>query len=91
MTEETPNDSAPTPPPPPPARARSWAPALLGLGLALAAVGQGIVALGTYPPFLILLFGIAAGLAWSMFGPAKNPKGAEPPKPVEILDTNTAE
>ncbi len=64
---------------------------LLGLGLALAAVGQGIVALGTYPPFLILLFGIAAGVAWSMFGPAKSPKGAEPPKPIEILDTNTAE
>lgn len=62
---------------------------LLGLGLALAAVGQGIVALGTYPPFLILLLGIVAGTAWGMFAPAKSPKGAEPPKPVEILDPNT--
>lgn len=64
---------------------------LLGLGLALAAVGQGIVALGTYPPFLILLFGILAGTAWGMFGPAKGLKGTEPPKPVEILDPSTTE
>ena len=47
----------------------------LGLGLALIAVGQGFAALGTYPPFLLLILGIVAGTAWSMFGPAKAPKG----------------
>ena len=57
----------------------------LGLGLALIAVGQGFAALGTYPPFLLLILGIVAGTAWSMFGPAKAPKGP-PPAQAEIVD-----
>jgi TM2 domain-containing membrane protein YozV len=47
-----------------------------GLGLALIAVGQGWAALGTRPPIVILVVGIIIGTLWSMFGPAKGPKGA---------------
>ena len=49
-----------------------------GLGLALIAVGQKWVALGTWPPFIILIVGIVISVLWGMFGPAKGPKG-EPP------------
>lgn len=47
---------------------------VFGLGLMLLAVGQGIAALGTWPPFLILIAGIVIGTLWSIFGPAKAPK-----------------
>lgn len=57
----------------------------LGLGLALIAVGQGFAALGTYPPFLLLILGIVGGTAWSMFGPAKAPKGP-PPAQAEMVE-----
>lgn len=53
---------------------------VLGIGLMMIVVGQGIAALGTWPPFLVLLAGIAFGTAWSTIGPAKEPKG---PAPVE--------
>lgn len=49
-----------------------------GLGLAMIAVGQKWAALGTWPPFIIFLVGIAISMVWSTFGPAKGPKG-EPP------------
>ena len=49
-----------------------------GLGLALIVVGQGIAALGTWPPFLILIAGIVIGTLWATFGPAKKPKGPPP-------------
>lgn len=45
-----------------------------GLGLALIAIGQGLAALGTWPPFIILVLGTAAGTLWSIFGPAKGAK-----------------
>ena len=47
---------------------------LFGLGLMLIVVGQGIAALGTWPPFIVLILGIVAGVVWSMYGPAKGPK-----------------
>lgn len=47
---------------------------VLGLGLMLVAIGQGWAALGTWPPFLILIVGIILGTLWSTFGPAKGPK-----------------
>lgn len=49
-----------------------------GLGLAMIAIGQKMVALGTWPPFIILIVGILVSMAWSMFGPAKAPKGEAP-------------
>ncbi|MGI9605131.1 MAG: hypothetical protein ACR2P0_03235 [Acidimicrobiales bacterium] len=49
---------------------------LFGLGLMLIAVGQGFAALGTWPPLLILVGGIAVGVLWSMYGPAKGPKAS---------------
>lgn len=47
---------------------------VLGLGLMLLAIGQGWAALGTWPPFLILIGGTILGTLWSTFGPAKGPK-----------------
>lgn len=59
---------------------------VFGLGLALVAVGQGLAALGTWPPFLLLLIGIVVGVVWSMFGPAKGPKASPTPTdPSTIL------
>jgi len=58
---------------------------LLGLGLTLIVVGQGIAALGTWPPFLVLIGGIVIGTLWGMYGPAKAPKGA-PPAAAEVID-----
>lgn len=54
-----------------------------GLGLALIAVGQGFAALGTWPPFIILVLGTIAGTLWSIFGPAKGARTAKGPVPVE--------
>ncbi|MEM8708844.1 MAG: hypothetical protein AAGE98_20440 [Actinomycetota bacterium] len=51
---------------------------VLGLGLALLVVGQGIAALGTWPPFLVLIGGTVFGVLWSTMGPAKAPKGPAP-------------
>ena len=58
---------------------------VLGLGLTLIVVGQGIAALGTWPPFLVLIGGIVAGTLWSTVGPAKAPKGP-PPAAAELIE-----
>jgi len=47
---------------------------VFGLGLMLIVVGQGLAALGTWPPFIVFIVGIGVGTLWSMFGPAKGPK-----------------
>ena len=59
---------------------------VLGLGLTLIVVGQGIAALGTWPPFLVLIAGIVIGTLWSTIGPAKAPKGPPPVEPEVIVD-----
>ncbi|MEO0493530.1 MAG: hypothetical protein AAF081_08955 [Actinomycetota bacterium] len=51
---------------------------VLGIGLTLIVVGQGIAALGTWPPFLVLIGGTIVGVVWSTMGPAKAPKGPAP-------------
>lgn len=58
---------------------------LLGLGLMLLVVGQGIAALGTYPPFIVLIVGIVLGTLWGTYGPAKAPKGP-PPAGATVVD-----
>lgn len=52
-----------------------------GLGLLLIVVGQGWAALGTWPPFIVLILGIVAATLWGTYGPAKAPKG-EAPEPA---------
>ncbi|GEM_PF-1602775 len=55
---------------------------LLGLGLMLTAVGQGMAALGTWPPFILLLAGPIIGILWARYAPAKGgppPATAKPP------------
>lgn len=51
---------------------------LFGLGLMMIVVGQGIAALGTWPPFIVFIAGVVIATLWSIFGPAKN-KGTPPP------------
>ena len=58
---------------------------ILGLGLMLLVVGQGMAALGTYPPFIVLIVGIVVGTLWGMYGPAKAPKGP-PPAGATVVD-----
>lgn len=55
---------------------------LFGLGLLMVVVGQGYAALGTWPPFIVFIVGVVAATSWSIFGPAKAPKGA-PPEPMD--------
>ena len=62
---------------------------LLGLGLMLLVVGQGIAALGTWPPFIVLIAGIVIGTLWGTFGPAKGPKGP-PPAGATVVDDEPA-
>lgn len=64
---------------------------LLGLGLMLLVVGQGIAALGTWPPFIVLLAGIVIGTLWGTFGPAKGPKGPPPAGATVVDDEPTPE
>ena len=54
-----------------PVRGLIWG-VILGLGLALIAIGQGMAALGTWPPFLLVVAGIVLGVLWSTLGPAKS-------------------
>lgn len=61
----------------------------LGLGLMLVVVGQGIAALGTWPPFIVLIGGIVAGTLWSTYGPAKAPKGPPPTGATVVDETPT--
>lgn len=57
---------------------------VLGIGLTLIVVGQGIAALGTWPPFLVLIGGTVFGVLWSTMGPAKAPKGPAPVVPEMV-------
>ncbi len=60
-----------------------------GLGLALIVVGQGIAALGTWPPFIVFIVGVVAATLWGLYGPAKAPKGP-PPAGETVVDTEPA-
>ncbi len=51
----------------------------LGLGLGLLAINSKIISLSIVPFVIVVVIGIALGIVWSMFGPAKKPKGAPPP------------
>lgn len=60
-----------------PVRGLLWG-LILGLGLALTAIGQGWTALGTWPPFLLVLIGMVIGVAWSTVGPARDGSSTGP-------------
>jgi hypothetical protein len=61
-----------------------------GLGLVLIVVGQGIAALGTWPPVIVFVVGLIAATLWSIYGPAKAPKGP-PPAGATVVDTEPVE
>lgn len=46
----------------------------LGLGLALLAINSKIISLAILPIVIVVLIGMALGVVWSMYGPAKEPK-----------------
>lgn len=70
---------------------------LIGLGAALILIGEQVIALGTVTSIFVVVAGIALGLLWSVFGPAKGPKPTSAPTagPVEHaaapFDVATAE
>ncbi|MDW3217920.1 MAG: hypothetical protein R8F63_04840 [Acidimicrobiales bacterium] len=51
---------------------------LMGIGLAITAVGMKWAAIGTNGPFVFFGIGLVISVAWSLFGPAKAPKGPPP-------------
>ena len=59
-----------------------------GLGIAMIAIGQKWAALGTWPPFILVIVGILVSMLWSTFGPAKAPKD---PPPVDSSDAVESE
>ena len=46
----------------------------LGLGLALLAINSKIISLALVPVIIVVVIGVALGVVWSMYGPAKAPK-----------------
>jgi hypothetical protein len=60
-----------------PIRGALWGLAL-GLGAALLLIGRKVIAFGTLPPLIVIVLGIAAGVLWAMFGPARPPQGPPP-------------
>lgn len=63
---------------------------VFGIGLVLLAVGQGWAALGTLPPFILLVVGLVVGTLWGLYAPAKAPKGDPPPERVEVITSTTS-
>ncbi len=55
-----------------PVRGALWG-LLLGLGLALLSINSKIISLAIVPIVIVVIIGIALGVLWSMFGPAKQP------------------
>ena len=49
---------------------------VIGIGLALIGIGQGIVALGTIGPALLVLLGVVLGVVWGLFAPARGSRSA---------------
>lgn len=57
---------------------------LMGIGLAITAVGMKWAAIGTNGPFVFFGIGLVISVAWSLFGPAKAPKGPPPAAEPEV-------
>ena len=49
----------------------------MGIGLTFFLIGQKVISLGTWAPFLTFLLGIVLGVAWAMFAPPKKAKEPE--------------
>jgi len=47
----------------------------LGFGLALLAINAKLISLAIIPIVITVLIGVAIGVLWSMYGPAKAAKG----------------
>lgn len=64
-----------------PLRGALWG-LLLGVGVTLLLIAYNVVALGTLPPYVVVVVGILAGIAWGTLGPAKasdEPRSGGPP------------
>jgi hypothetical protein len=48
---------------------------LFGLGLMLVLIATNVIRLDLIQMLITLILGIALGMAWSIFGPARKPKG----------------
>ena len=59
---------------------------LMGIGLAVTAIGMKRAAVGTNAPFVFFAIGLVISVAWSLFGPAKAPKGPAPAEPAAEPD-----
>lgn len=54
---------------------------VFGLGLSLLSVNFKIIEFAIAPMVVVFVVGVVLGVAWSLFGPAKQPKGAVPTEP----------
>ena len=52
---------------------------LLGLGVSFMLIVTSQIALGTLPPFIIVVVGIVLGVVWAMFGPTRGRRGSPEP------------
>ncbi|MCP3936800.1 MAG: hypothetical protein GY708_15675 [Actinomycetia bacterium] len=57
---------------------------VLGIGLALVAVGRKMITLDSIMPIVLIVVGIAVGVLWAMFAPAKQPKNPAVSRPEEL-------
>ncbi len=52
---------------------------LAGLGIAVLTVLTSVFALGGTEPYIIVVVGVVAGVAWAMLGPVRQRKGGATP------------
>ncbi|MEE9227591.1 MAG: hypothetical protein V3U47_01325 [Acidimicrobiia bacterium] len=58
---------------------------MFGLGLAVVLVVTKVISLELSQMIIVLVVGIAAGVLWSLFGPARAPKGPAPASAAGVV------
>ncbi|MBT8216150.1 MAG: hypothetical protein HKN74_08405 [Acidimicrobiia bacterium] len=65
-----------------PIRGALWG-LMLGLGLAIVLVVTTVIELNLAQIILAVIVGMAIGVGWSLFGPARRPRGGAAPPPLQ--------
>ncbi len=64
---------------------------MLGLGLTVVLIVTKVISLELSQMIIVLVVGIAAGVLWSLFGPARAPKGPAPVAAAGVADEEPPE